>query len=221
MRIVRRFFQFCLLLAVILLLATFIPRAFFSGAKVTAEPAREILVLANPIHTDIALPLDDDLRARFAFAKQANVPVDHPGAAYLVIGWGGRSFYLETPTWGDLQPMPVVRALTLDRSVMHLDLAGEKLRDSPHVTHLRIDQAGYYRMLAFIDASFTRNGEATMAIPGASYGKYDAFFEAKGSFNAFFGCNTWTARALRKAGLRTGLWNPLPQTLALSLSLYN
>ncbi|MDN3719182.1 DUF2459 domain-containing protein [Roseibium salinum] len=30
------------------------------------------------------------------------------------------------------------------------------------------------------------------------------FFPAKGGFNAFAGCNVWTARMLREAGLRTG-----------------
>jgi len=60
-----------------------------------------------------------------------------------------------------------------------------------------------------------------MPILGKGYGRHDAFFDANGSFNALVGCNTWTARALREAGLRTGLWNPVPQTLALSLKFYN
>ncbi|MGO8572745.1 TIGR02117 family protein, partial [Rhizobium ruizarguesonis] len=34
-------------------------------------------------------------------------------------------------------------------------------------------------------------------------------------------CNTWTAAALRSAGLRTGIWNPLPQALRLSVAVYN
>jgi uncharacterized protein (TIGR02117 family) len=60
-----------------------------------------------------------------------------------------------------------------------------------------------------------------LPIPDAAYGQSDRFFEAKGYFNALFGCNTWAAGALCAAGLRTGLWNPLPQTLQLSLALYN
>ena len=56
--------------------------------------------------------------------------------------------------------------------------------------------------------------------PDASYGEFDAFFEA-GNFTALLGCNTWAAAALRKAGLQTGWWNPLPQTLGLSLDLHN
>ena len=76
-------------------------------------------------------------------------------------------------------------------------------------------------MLAFIRASFAEANGAPVHIEGAHYGDADGFFEANGSFNALIGCNTWTARALRQAGLQTGWWNPLPQTLAYSLALHN
>lgn len=56
--------------------------------------------------------------------QEGGIAVNHPAAAYLVFGWGGRSFYTETPTWADLKPMPVLRSLTLDRSVMHVDVTG-------------------------------------------------------------------------------------------------
>ena len=70
-----------------------------------------------------------------------------------------------------------------------------------------------------MDASFDRAGGAPRPIPGSGYGPADLFFEARGRFNALLGCNTWTAAALRAAGLRTGWWNPIPQTLAISLRL--
>jgi len=58
-------------------------------------------------------------------------------------------------------------------------------------------------------------------ITDAAYGVTDRFFKAKGYFNALFGCNSWTAAALRTAGFRTGPWNPVPETLKPSLALYN
>jgi uncharacterized protein (TIGR02117 family) len=56
---------------------------------------------------------------------------------------------------------------------------------------------------------------------GKSYGSDDAFFEANGYFNALLGCNTWTAAALRAAGVKTGWWTPLPPLLITSLHLHN
>jgi uncharacterized protein (TIGR02117 family) len=218
-KMLRGLFLLCALLAALVLLGTVIPRPLLPEAK--ADMARQILVLSNPIHTDIAIPLDDALRARFIFLAEAGVPVGNPGAKYLVIGWGGRAFYLETPHWSDIKPMPVLRALTLDRSVMHVDVAGALREDDPAVTHLQTDDEGMERMLGFIEASFAHENGKPKPILEARYGRYDAFYEANGFFNALVGCNTWTARALREAGLRTGMWNPVPQTLAVSLKLYN
>jgi uncharacterized protein (TIGR02117 family) len=211
------------LIVLLMIAGTFIPRPLWPPASAAngAAAVRPILVLSNPIHTDIAIPLDDALRTRFAFLTEAGVPVGNPGARYLVVGWGGRSFYLETPHWADIKPLPVLRALTIDRSVMHVAVAGNIRQDDPAVTPLAVSGEGETRMLDFILASFALQDNKPAAIPGAHYGRYDAFYEANGFFNALVGCNTWTAGALREAGLHTGLWNPVPQTLAVSLKLYN
>ena len=211
-----------LLIAFLVAAGTLVPRPFWPSARAeTTAATRPILVISNPIHTDIAIPVDDTLRARFAFLAEAGVPIDNSQVRYLIVGWGGRSFYLETPRWADLKPLPVLRALTIDRSVMHIDVAGEISEADPSISRFEIDERGFRDLLAFVEKSFSAQGQAPVAIPDAHYGRHDAFFEAEGSFNALAGCNTWTARALREAGLRTGLWNPLPQTLALSLKLYN
>ena len=41
-----------------------------------------------------------------------------------------------------------------------------------------------------------------------SYYGYE-FYESRGSYSMFFTSNNWVGRALKKAGLRTGLWTPL------------
>lgn len=201
-------------LAVVLALAlgVLIPR----GAGAPPGPER-ILLLAGPIHTDIALPLDAPTRERFAFLEAAGVPIGHPGAAWLVLGWGGRAFYLETPTWADLRPGPVLRALTLDASVVHADVAGPIAVPQEGVVALDLSQASRARLEDAILASLA---DPVTAIPGASYGPTDAFFEGRGRFNLLLGCNTWTAAVLREAGVATGLWTPLPRTLLWSLALH-
>lgn len=213
------------LVAILVIVAAgiLIPRPLWpiaEAARQTTEKHR-ILVLSNPIHTDIAIPVDDAVLARFGGLADAGIPVSHPQVRYIVFGWGGRSFYLETPRWSDLRPTPVFRALTLDRSVMHVDVATARLAESDAATSFEIDHEEFKQLLDFIDGSFSRENSEIMPIPGARYGNNDAFFEAEGSFNALVGCNTWTAAALRQAGLRTGLWNPLPSSLIWSLALFN
>lgn len=117
--------------------------------------------------------------------------------------------------------MPVLRALTIDRSALHVDLAGHITEPQPTVTAFDVSDDQLARLRDFISESFVRDAGTVVPIPDAGYGEIDRFFEAKGYFNALFGCNTWTAAALRSAGLRTGLWNPLPQALRLSVSVYN
>jgi uncharacterized protein (TIGR02117 family) len=223
---VRSFARAILALTLVVMLAvamgTFVPRPLFAPEPgVAGEGMRRILVISNPIHTDIAIPLDMETRAAYGFLEPSGIPVSELAAEWLVIGWGGRSFYLETPTWADLKPMPVVRALTIDRSVMHVDIAGPIDEGHPAITAFDLHPADFQHLSDFIQASFVRGGGEVVMIPGAGYGAYDQFFEAHGSFNALVGCNTWTARALRSAGIRTGWWNPLPQTLSFSLDLFN
>ena len=221
MRTVLRWIGSGLLLVVLLLvLGTVMPRPFFADEANDAKD-REILLLSNPIHTDIALPVDDDLRRVFAELQEGGIAVNHPAAATLVFGWGGRSFYIQTPTWADLKPMPVLRSFTLDSSVMHVDVTGDFPADLAGVKRLRISEAGYQRLIAGISASFVRQDGRVQLVPGVAYGLTDAFFEANGWFNALAGCNTWSAAMLRQAGIRTGWWTPLPPLLRWSVDLHN
>ncbi|MHC2453872.1 uncharacterized protein (TIGR02117 family) [Rhizobium leguminosarum] len=126
-----------------------------------------------------------------------------------------------TPTWAELKALPVLRALTIDRSVLHVDLAGHITEPQSNVAAFNVSDDQLMRLRDFISDSFVRDAGAVVPIPDAGYGEIDRFFEAKGYFNALFGCNTWTAAALRSAGLRTDLWNPFPQALRLSVAVYN
>jgi uncharacterized protein (TIGR02117 family) len=220
----RRILRWLALLATAVLLAAalgaLLPRPLWPSVA-SAEKPHRILVLNNAIHTDIAIPVDDEVRRRFGFLIDAGMPTDAPAVRYIVFGWGGRAFYLETPTWAQLKAVPVIKALTLDTSVMHVDIAGDILEPRPDVESFNIGADRFAALLDFIEASFQGGPGGPVLVENASYSRYDHFFEANGHFNALVGCNTWTAAALRTAGLRTGWWNPLPVSLSLSLRLYN
>ena len=217
-RIGRGLLRILVIVAALLLAGTLVPRPFF--AEPDSGPAsRRILAIGNPIHTDIAIPLDPDVLARFEPLVRAGIKADLPGARYLVFGWGGRAFYIATPTWADLKPGPLFTSLTLDASVMHVGVAGAI--DEAQVRGFNLTDAEFERLLAFIEGSFQTGADGPVWIPHSAYGELDGFFEAKGHFTAVLGCNTWAAQALREAGLRTGWWNPLPQTLGMSLDLHN
>lgn len=209
-------------LLLIALVGMIVPQPLFSSDIAdTGIGLRRILVLSNPIHTDIALPIDDATLAMFAFLEESGMPVRNANARWLVFGWGGRTFYTETPTWADLKPWPVFKGLTIDASVVHADIAGDIVLPTDHVMAFDVGEDGYGKLLGYIRGSFVETGAGIEPIPGMSYNGNDRFFEAHGRFNALVGCNTWTARGLREAGLRTGWWNALPVSLTTSLSLFN
>lgn len=208
-------------------LGILIPRPFPFLDEATArqgEPAerRRILILSNAIHTDIALPADEDVLEAFGFVSEGGLELDYPGVVWIVFGWGGRSFYLETPTWADLKAGPVLDALTWDTSVMHVRRTGTIPFHLEEVQILDLSVASFEALVRDIRASFeVVSGRRPEPIPGAAYDEHDVFFPAKGGFNALIGCNTWTAGRLRTAGVRTGVWTPLPGTLTWSLALHN
>ncbi|WP_290894345.1 TIGR02117 family protein [Hoeflea sp.] len=199
------------------------PGPVAAAAGSPSSPAtRTVLLLSTEIHTDLALPADPDVVARFSLMAADGLDPAQPGVAYIIAGWGGRSFYIETPSWSDLKPGPVFNALTYDKSVMHMALGGDIDRMHPTVTVLELDEASFDRLLQRVVMSFSLDsGGDPIVVPGAQYGEYDLFYEAEGLFNALAGCNVWTAAALRQADLQTGLWTPLPGLLSLSLKLHN
>ena len=200
-----------------------IPRPLFGRLDVVADTGqpRQILVLSNPIHTDLALPVDAETLAYFPFLAEAGFPVLNMQARWIIFGWGGRSFYLETPHWSDLKAVPVFKSFSLDSSVMHVEVAGEFPDGDPTIRKLSLSPDAYRNLVSAIAMSFAMEQGKPKIIPGYSYGDGDRFFEANGYFNAVMGCNTWTAAMLRRGGLRTGWWNPLPFSLNQSLSLFN
>lgn len=223
MRAIGRYLAAAVLLVVVLAaLGILVPRPLIQpDAPPQDEPMREVLVLANPIHTDIVFPAERDVLDRLSFVGDDGLPLDDPGLEWILLGWGSRSFYIETPTWDELSPGPVLRAFTLDHSAMHVELAGAIDRDNDSVLSIMVGEEAFQAMLDEALATFEREDGEPMVIPGAAYGEFDLFYEAEGAFNALYGCNEWTAQVLRAGGLRTGWWNPLPTNLMWSLRLAN
>ena len=193
-----------------------------ASASVSETGKRSVLLLANPIHTDIAFPVDRDVLSAFGFLIDGGLDPGLTGAEWIVLGWGGRAFYTETPTWSELKPGPVFKALTVDASVMHVALAGAIDPDHPSVRNISLDEENFAALLDEAMTGFTRDGaNEPIQIAGKEYGAFDRFYEGEGWFNVFVGCNIWTAGALRAGGVRTGVWTPLPFLLNASLDLHN
>jgi uncharacterized protein (TIGR02117 family) len=138
------------------------------AAKADGEPA-QIYLLTSLLHADFAIPVDDALRARFAFLRAGGIPVDHPNLRYLVFGWGARDFYIKTRMLSDIRPLPALKGMVGDASVMHV-LAASDVKMDESAVPLSLPPGGLDRLLAFIESSFLRSGTAVQPIAGAGYG---------------------------------------------------
>ena len=132
---------------VAIVLGTLVPRPLLTPAASSDQATRHILVLASPIHTDIAVPIDHQTLADFAFLRDAGLPVDHPDARWMLFGWGSRAYYMATPTFSDSSFGPLFKALTVDASVMHAEILGALDETDPAVSSFEVPEAGYQRML--------------------------------------------------------------------------
>jgi len=166
----------------------------------------DIYLRADAVHTDLLLPIHSPQHDWRGVLKVPGIEQ----AEYLSIGWGDRSFYLETKTWADLRVGNALRALTgLDSAVLHV-AAEAKPRESADIMLIRVTPEQLQRLVTQIDASLSRDAHRLpLPIAGAHYDANDGFFEAQGHYSMFITCNEWVRSALSNAGVRTAWWAPL------------
>jgi uncharacterized protein (TIGR02117 family) len=174
-----------------------------------------IFVRTNGVHTWIVVPKvtpEMDWRP-YAPGRHLKDPT-WGGGNHLALGYGNRTFYLETPTWGDLtMKNAFLAAFGQGRSLMHADHDHDP-RPDDYTRPLLLTRTEYARLAAHLRRSFQLDAEGrTIPLIGRGYGQSDMFYEAVGPYNAVYTCNSWTGEALRGAGVKTGVWTPLSQSI--------
>jgi uncharacterized protein (TIGR02117 family) len=154
-------------------------------------------------HTGLIIAATD-LQAATATLPQGNmlgqVTPLYGNVTHFEFGWGDREFYMS----GTNEIGGAARALLLPgEAVLHvvgLDRAPAEFFNADTLTELHLSRAGLVRMVAGLDASFTRTPEGPRVLRQGLYGT-SAFFPAEGTFHLARTCNGWTASRLSEAGL--------------------
>jgi uncharacterized protein (TIGR02117 family) len=101
-----------------------------------------------------------------------------------------------------MNPFRVARALAgMGPTVVHVSAVPEP-RPSTKIRALMLRAEEYARLVAYVRATFAAGP------PAKGYGGHDAFYAARGGYNALRTCNEWSAGGLRVAGVRMGVWTP-------------
>lgn len=169
-----------------------------------------IYIQTNGDHTDVVVPVTTKVKDwRGEISYQNTISKDTTGK-YVAIGWGDKGFYLNTPTWSQLKFSVAFRAaFALSSAAIHATFC-----DTPRVDNdckrIMISNNEYTRLAAYIGNTFKREpgGQVIYIKTNANYDKEDAFYEAKGSYNLFYTCNTWANNALKSCGQKACLWTP-------------
>lgn len=223
------FFRLVLLLVSPLLLIVVYLIAALIGALIPAslntiedegsKLERPIYLIANLLHTDIAIPLNSLSLEEFSFLRESGFPLDNPNLEYLVFGWGSEAFYTSTKEYSDIEIETAWKAVTGDKSVMHVAPAGD-ISDSGLIA-LNMPDENLAKLVSFISASFAKQNSKPVHLTDKTFGFGDVFYKANGNFNILNPCNQWVSEALRKAGFGTGIWTPTAYSFSIGHELYN
>lgn len=174
-----------------------------------------IFIKTNGVHTWLVLPKRTDAADWGALAPGDHLRDPRWGAAsHVAIGHGNREFYLNTPTWADLTFSRAFGAFSGGgRSLLHVEHVHDP-RPEDWQRPLRLRRAEYARLVGYILERFQMDRAGrTMPVLGRGYGPNDMFYEANGGYSFYLTCNEWTGKALRRAGVRTGLWTPFSESI--------
>ncbi len=185
---------------------------------VPADHGVPIGVSSNGAHANLHLPvraLDVDWTAEFP-------PTDFPAAPLwadtISFGWGNRDFYLNTPRWSDFDLWLGFKAIVgIGGSALHVAYWPPLLEGEAY-TVVTVSPEAYLQLVAHIRETIAPDAAGNpQRIEGYSYSGNDGFYEARGTYTFVVTCNEWVRRGLAEAGIRTGVWTPLPEALLTHL----
>lgn len=169
-----------------------------------------IYIYTNGVHTDIVMPVKNDLQDWSSKIPFSNVRSGQTDYNYIGIGWGDKGFYLDTPTWADLKFSTAFKAaFWLSESAMHCTYY-KTMKEGSDCKMVMISRAQYKDLIQFVEAKFDKdqNGNFILIPTDAVYSDNDAFYDAKGKYSFLYTCNTWANDALKAAGQKAAFWTP-------------
>ncbi len=168
-----------------------------------------IFVETNGVHVSLIVPIaasGEDL-SDLIRPDQLSDPMLY--GTHAMVGWGHGAVYRNARTWGDVRAKDIASAIFgSDFTTLHVYHLVNP-RPEPYRKQLRVTPGQYHRIIAQIRATFLldKQGRST-AHP--AYGPNNLFYDSYGHYDAFHTCNSWTGDVLRRAGVRIGIWTPLP-----------
>ncbi len=205
---------FGLALAFYLLIAFALSITSTNPKHLVCQQEKEIFVASNGVHLDLIVPrqhLPGELADELELPNWVN---------YIAFGWGDKEFYINTPTWSDLEFYTTFKALFLDsESAIHITWISQKY---PRWTAVPMCDIQLQLLIDYLDQTFKKGPvNNILEIEASGYSAYDKFYEAKGNFSFVQTCNNWVNEGLKAAKVKTSIWSPFDQGVLYQLKKKN
>lgn len=191
-------------------LSTFILSRITVKGRNNAGANIQIYLMKSGVHTDFILPVRNSIKDWRQEFPLANTGFKDSSSKLVSIGWGDKTFYMNTPTWADLS---LKTALTvpfgLGPSAIHATYYQQLLDDRP-IIRLHVTEKQYRKLVRYIEQTLERNTKGqTKYIKATKKGVVtgnDAYYAAKGRYSIFFTCNSWVNSGLKSCQQKACYW---------------
>ncbi len=169
----------------------------------------DIFVETNGVHVSLIVPISaagEDLSDLIRPDQLSNPDLY---GTHAMIGWGHGRVYRNAPTWGDVKSGDIGSAIVgSNDTTLHIyHLINPQ--PSSYRKLLRISPQQFRLLVSEVRSTFRLNNRGdSVAYP--AYAPDNLFYDSHGHYSAINTCNNWTGNILRKAGVRMGIWTPLP-----------
>lgn len=169
----------------------------------------DIFVETNDVHVSLIVPMSAAGEDLSDLVRPEHLTNRDLYGTHAMIGWGHGRVYRNARTWGDVKSGDISSAIVGSSfTTLHIyHLINPQVL--PHRKTLRVTPQQYRIIILQMRATFRLN-ERGESIFHPAYAADNLFYDSRGHYSAINTCNSWTGDILRKAGVRIGVWTPLP-----------
>lgn len=167
-----------------------------------------VFVETNGVHVSLIVPMAAAGEDLSDLIRPEDLADRNLYGTHAMIGWGHGAVYRNAQTWGDVRSGDIASAIFgSDYTTLHIY---HLIDPQPNSIRKRfnVSEAQYRHMVRDIRTTFKMRGGRSKAYP--AYGPDNLFYDSNGRYSAIMTCNEWTAGILRRAGVRVGIWTPVP-----------
>ena len=192
-----------LLYLLLALLLSFLP---VHCSPCDCEQKETFYLSGNRIHVNFIFPADSLDTALFELKKSRGNP------KYFGFGWGDKDFYLNNPHWEDVTFGEGLQALFNSReSILQItDYRGRP--KAGEWVEMSVCSQQYRALQRYVASFLEKDAQGELLLyPSPAYSPRNRFYAAGGRYSFINTCNTWVNTGLKKSGICTSVWSPLPQ----------